>query len=159
WSKSMLALPLPADVRSDGPASLPVTSESLNKLWQMIWHVPPTQSVIGYVAGKEHKALAVAFTSAEWWEGRPNQPEGVRIDIERCSDRGREPCLLLSVDGLWSVAVPQSHRLIRPFTLAGETGMSEPERQRIAQIYSGKDWRALARGRSGRWYAVEGAES
>jgi DNA-binding response OmpR family regulator len=157
WSKSMLALPLAADVRSE--ALGPVTSESLNKLWQMIWHVSPTQNVIGYISGKEHKALAVDFTSAEWWGGRPNQSEAVRIAIERCSDRGREPCLLLSVDGLWSVAVPQSHRVIRPFTLAGETEMSEPERQRIAQIYSGKDWRALARGQSGHWYAVDKAQT
>ena len=159
WTKSMLALPLPADIRSDGSGGPPVTAEDLNKVWQMIWHIAPPQVVAGYVSGKEHKALALDFTSVYWSGGRPTQSEAIRLAIEKCSDRGRAPCLLLSVDGAWSVALPQSRRISSPFTLAGETEMSEPERQRIAQIYAGKDWRALARGRSGRWYAVAEAQT
>jgi hypothetical protein len=34
--------------------------------------------------------------------------------------------------------------------------MSEAERRRVAEIYAGKDWRALAKGGSGHWYAVSG---
>lgn len=37
--------------------------------------------------------------------------------------------------------------------------MSEADKQRIAKIYGGKDWRALAKGASGGWYAVGAAES
>jgi hypothetical protein len=43
-----------------------------------------------------------------------------------------------------------------PLTLAGELEMSEVDRQRVAQIYGGKDWRALAKGQSGHWYALGG---
>jgi hypothetical protein len=37
--------------------------------------------------------------------------------------------------------------------------MRKTDKERIAQIYSGQDWRALAKGGSGRWYAVNAAES
>jgi hypothetical protein len=37
--------------------------------------------------------------------------------------------------------------------------MSDAEKERIGKIYAGKDWRALAKGGSGRWYAVSAAES
>jgi len=43
------------------------------------------------------------------------------------------------------------------FRLASE--MSDPDKERIGKIYGGKDWRALAKGGSGRWYAVNAAES
>jgi hypothetical protein len=37
--------------------------------------------------------------------------------------------------------------------------MSDEDRQRIGPTYQQKDWRALARGKSGGWYAVAGAPS
>ena len=37
--------------------------------------------------------------------------------------------------------------------------MTDADKQRIGQIYAGKDWRALARGQSGQWFAVNAMES
>jgi two-component system torCAD operon response regulator TorR len=159
WSNSMLTLPLPADVRDDGSGMPAITSEDLENIWQTIWHVSSPQIVTKYIPGQNHKALAVALTSFYQLVGRPSRAEAIRTVIERCSDWARAPCLLLSVDGMLTVPVPQSHRITAPFTLAGEREMSEADRQRIAQTYGGKDWRALAKGRSGRWYAVDGLET
>ena len=55
--------------------------------------------------------------------------------------------------------MPRSYAITAPFTLAGESQMSDADRQRVATIYAGRDWPALARGSSGRWYGVEGRES
>lgn len=156
WPNASLPLPLAADIRADRPAAPAATEESLNKLWQSIWHVAPRSSVIEYIHARNHKALALSLTNSYREINRPSRDEAVRLAIERCSDLARTPCLLISVDGLWTVDIPQTYALTAPFTLAGEPQMSEPERQRIAQVYAGRDWRALARGRSGRWYAVEG---
>jgi hypothetical protein len=133
-----------------------VTPESLNRAWQTIWHVAPPSFVTEYLRGRDHRALAVALTSTYREQNRPSRDEAIRVAIERCSDLARTPCLLMSVNGVWTVEIPQSYAIAAPFTLAGESQMSEPERQRVAQVYGGRDWRALARGRSGRWYAVEG---
>ena len=65
----------------------------------------------------------------------------------------------MSVDGWLTVRIPRSNGIVRPYTLAGETEMSEADKARIGKIYGGKDWRALAKGGSGRWYAVNAAES
>ena len=43
--------------------------------------------------------------------------------------------------------------------LSTEREMDEADRQRIAPIYAGNDWRALARSRAGHWYAVGGQAS
>ncbi len=159
WSNSMLTLPLPADVRADGSGTSLMTQESLEAIWQTVWHVSPPQAITRYIPGRNNKALAVAMTSAYEAAARPSRAEAIRIAIERCSDLARAPCLLLSVDGLLTVAMPQSYRIIGPFTLAGERLMSETDRQGIAKIYAEKDWRALARGKSGHWYAVNGRET
>ena len=159
WPSTMLMLPLPVDIREDGAGMPAMTSDGLDEVWQTIWHMPPPQFVTRYVPERDHKALAVAPTNAYWTGARGSRAEAARVAIERCSDWARAPCLLLSVDGMLTVAVPRSHRITGPFTLAGEREMSEADRQRIAQIYGGKDWRALAKGQSGRWYAVDGRET
>jgi len=90
---------------------------------------------------------------------RTDVAEAIRLAVERCSDAAKLPCLLVSVDGFLTVRIPVSHGVVRPYTLAGDGDMSAADKERIGQIYAGKDWRALARGGSGRWYAVSGAES
>jgi hypothetical protein len=90
---------------------------------------------------------------------RADKAEAIRLAVERCSDFARAPCLLLSVDGLMTVKVPHAYKAVRPYTLAGETEMSDADKQRIAGIYGGKDWRALAKGGSNGWYAVGDMES
>ncbi len=154
WSSASLPLPLPADIRDDRPASPSVTPESLANLWQTVWHVAPPPVFAQYPRGKDHRALAVALTSSYRTQNRPSRDEAMRIAIERCSDYGRTACLLISVDGLWTVRMPRSYAIAAPFTLAGELQMSDAERQEVARVYAGKDWRALVRGQSGAWYPV-----
>jgi hypothetical protein len=43
--------------------------------------------------------------------------------------------------------------------VTSEEGMTAQDRQRIGEIYGRKEWRVLARGKSGRWYAVANAPS
>jgi hypothetical protein len=155
WSQSAIPMPLPVDIRQDLD-NVPLTADDLERLWRTIWHVSPPQVVAKYPSAAGHKALAASIGTAFTIATRPTRDEAVRLTIERCSDYGRSPCLLLSVDGTMTVAVPQSRRLVAPFTLAGELTMSEAERRRVAEIYAGKDWRALAKGGSGHWYAVSG---
>jgi len=159
WNDATLPLPLAADIRLDDLSSMPLmTVEAANRTWEAIWHRAPPPFVVQYIRGEPHRALAVALTSG-YHARRGSREEAIRLAIERCSDMARSPCLLLSVDGVWTVQVPKSFRVLGPFTLAGELDMSAAERSRIAAIYAGKDWRALAKGSSGRWYAVAGHES
>ena len=65
----------------------------------------------------------------------------------------------MSVDGFLTVRIPHARPGARPYTLAGETEMSDADKQRIGQIYSGKDWRALVKGGASHWYAVKDQES
>jgi hypothetical protein len=58
-----------------------------------------------------------------------------------------------------TVQMPRSYGVVRPYTLAGETEMGEADKERIGRIYAGKDWRALAKGQSGHWYAINAADS
>ena len=78
----------------------------------------------------------------------------MRLAVERCSDYAQRPCVLLAVDGFLTVRIPQSHRILETFTLAGEKGMSDADKERIGRVYAARDWRALVRGRSASWYAV-----
>ena len=125
--------------------------------------MPTAAGVDAFLKGKDHKALAVSeagFSSGFSSNAdRADQAEAIRLAVERCSDFAKSPCLLVSVDGWLTVRIPRSHGIVRPYTLGGETEMNEADKERIAKIYDGKDWRALAMGRSGRWYAVNAAES
>jgi len=160
WNSATLPLPLAADVRANAPAiAAPITPEGLAQAWQTIWRVAPAPFALAYLRGGDHRALAVTLTSGYRTTNRASLAEAIRLAVERCSDLARSPCLLVAVDGAWTAPLPHSHRVIAPFTLAGETEMSEAERQRIADIYADKDWRALAKGRSARWYAVAGRET
>ncbi len=160
WNSATLTMPLAADVRANAPAiAAPITPEGLAKAWQTIWQAAPPPFAVTYLRGADHRALAVNLTSGYRTINRASLAEAIRLAVERCSDLARSPCLLVAVDGVWTAPLPHSHRVIAPFTLASETEMSEAERQRIAKIYSGKEWRALAKGRSARWYAVAGRET
>jgi DNA-binding response OmpR family regulator len=160
WNGATLTLPLAADIRADAPANAStITPAELAKTWQTIWHAAPPPFAATYLRGADHRALAVNLTSGYRTINRASLAEAIRLAVERCSDLARSPCLLVAVDGVWTAPLPHSHRVIAPFTLASETEMSEAERQRIAKIYADKDWRALAKGRSARWYAVAGRET
>jgi hypothetical protein len=50
--------------------------------------------------------------------------------------------------------IPRAYRSQRPYALAGDKDMSDADRRAVEPIYVGRDWRALVRGASARWYAV-----
>ncbi len=149
-----LRLPLPADLHAE-PLSEPLVPREL----AAVKGAPNAAGLQAYLAEGNHKALAVSDSGFSSMKDRETQAEAVRLAVERCSDFARVPCLLLSVDGFLAVKIPATHGAVRPFTLAGEADMSEADRARIGAIYGGKDWRALARGASNKWYAVNGMES
>jgi hypothetical protein len=153
WRRS----PLP------GPADLHV--EPLEPLvpadLAAITSVHSVSAFEAYLNEKDHKAMAISDseTGFSTMGDRASQAEAIRLAVERCSDFARAACLLLSVDGFLTIKIPHAYPAKRPYVLAGETEMSEADKQRIGQIYSGKDWRALVKGGSGRWYAVKETES
>jgi adenylate cyclase len=149
-----LRLPLPADLHAE-PLNVPLVPQQLAS----VKGVPNAAGLQAYLAEGNHKALAISDSGFSSMKDRETQAEAIRLAVERCSDFARTPCLLVSVDGFLSVKIPGSYGVVRPFTLAGETEMSETDKQRIGQIYSAKDWRALARGESNKWYAVSEMES
>jgi class 3 adenylate cyclase len=147
-------IPGPADLH-DEPLELPLVPADLAG----ITGVRSVSAFEAYLNEKDHKAMAISETGFSTMGDRPNQKEAIRLAVERCSDFSRAPCLLVSIDGFLTVKIPRTYQAKRPYTLAGETEMSEADKQRVGQIYGGKDWRALVKGGPNHWYAVKEAES
>jgi hypothetical protein len=158
WSIKTLPLPLRFDIHSEPleeafqPAALPLSPDQMEG-------IPKT-----YMNHQDHRALALQWTA----EGigrfyntfnTPRAPAAVRLAIEGCADAFLAPCLLLSVDGFWTIQVPKSRRIVGLFMLTTEAAMSAEDKQRIGPIYQQGDWRAMARGKTGRWYPIAGAPS
>jgi len=159
WSTKSLALPLPFDIHAE-------PLEDAFNVAELPLNIPGEADVItkNYVNTRDHRVLALrvtpqvigrylAFTNAMV------RSSAVRLATERCADFYQSPCLIVSVDGFWTVRVPKSRRILGLFLLTTEAEMSDEDRQRIGPTYQQKDWRALARGKSGGWYAVAGAPS
>ena len=108
---------------------------------------------------KDHKGLAISPDGFWTTSNRENTAEAARLATQRCSDLVQTPCLLISIDGLPTQRLPATYTISAPFTLAGENDIGEADKARIAAIYTGSDWRALARGMSKNWYAVNNASS
>ncbi len=150
--------PLPAPLAADfhpEPLDIPLVPTDLG----IVKGMPTAAGLDAFLKAKNHKALAVSDTGFSSMMDRADPAEAIRLAVERCSDFAKAPCLLVSVDGLLTVRIPRSNGIVRPYTLAGETEMSEADKERIGKIYGGKDWRALAKGGSGRWYAVAAADT
>jgi DNA-binding winged helix-turn-helix (wHTH) protein len=144
--------PLPLDVRAE-PLDTPLTPEH-----GMLFG-GTGRAIEAHLKERDHKAFAVGVGSFSAHHGSRSRAEAVRLVVERCSDRLQKPCLLIGVDGFLTHRLPQSRRIIGPFTLAGETDVAPADRQRIEQVYGGKDWRALARGLRGSLHPVADASS
>ncbi len=144
-----LRLPLLADLHAE-PLNEPLVPQQL----AAVKGVPNSAGLQAYLAEGNHKALAISDSGFSSMKDRETQAEAIQLAVERCSDFARTPCLLVSVDGFLSIKIPSSYGAVRPFTLAGETEMSDADKEQIGKIYGAKDWRALARGASKRWYAV-----
>ena len=152
WPQS--PVPLSADFNPE-PLNIPLLPSDL----AIVKGAPSAAGLDAFLKAKDHKALAVSDAGFSSMLDRADRAEAIRLAVERCSDFAKSPCLLMSVDGLLAVRIPRSYGIVRPYTLASEIEMSEADKERIGQIYGGKDWRALAKGGSGRWYAVNAAES
>jgi DNA-binding winged helix-turn-helix (wHTH) protein len=153
WSPTALAVPIPADIHTES-LDIPLEVEAI-----------PTMSdttrqkiVEKYVNHSGYKALAVK-RDGFYFNTASTPMTAPRLAVERCADVHQVPCLLLSVDGMLTVQIPRSHRVRDIFLLTTEPEMSEQEKERIGQVYREKEWRALARGDSGRWYPVANAAS
>src|SRR5579883_3206480 len=145
YPRSSLPMPMPADLRTE-------PLRDVNADWLFIYPL--------YMEGPNHRALAVRGPGQTWSSmGQPSGAEAIRIALERCADQYQLPCTIVAVDGRPTVRMPERRKVAGMFTLAGEGGMTDADRQRIAQIYGGPDWRALAKGHSGQWYAINGAAS
>lgn len=147
-------LPLPADLHVV-PLDIPLQPAETS----IIKGMPSAAGLDVFLQKSNRKALAVGEGGFSTMDNRSDAAEAIRLAVERCSDFAKSPCLLVSVDGFLTVRIPRSYGIVRPYTLAGDPEMSDADKQRIAAIYGGKDWRALAKGASGRWYAVSAADS
>ncbi len=147
-------LPLPADLHSV-PLDIPLAPADIS----IVKGMPSAAGLDAFLKKNDHKALAVGEGGFSTMDNRSDAAEAIRLAVERCSDFAKSPCLLASVDGFLTVRVPHSHGVVRPYTLAGDADMSDADKERVGSIYGGKDWRALAKGASGRWYAVSAADS
>lgn len=55
--------------------------------------------------------------------------------------------------------VPSHWHIKGPLSLRDDNAIPQPERARLAQIYNGTGWQAIARGGSGSWHGVSGRSS
>jgi adenylate cyclase len=147
-------LPLPADLHAV-PLDISLQPADIS----LVRGMPSAAGLDGFLKKNNHKALAVGEGGFSTMDNRSDAVEAIRLAVERCSDFAKSPCLLVSVDGFLTVRIPHSYGIVRPYTLAGDAEMSDADKERIGAIYGGKDWRALAKGGAGRWYAVNAADS
>jgi hypothetical protein len=143
-------MPLPADIHTEPVGRL--TPDEMPALGSS--NTRPTQ----YLAEPGHKALASVFNRSMFWtSGNDTDATAVRTAIERCGEYNQTPCLLVAINDNLTVRIPASRRTAGIFMLATETQMSEADKNRVAEVYAQKDWRALARAKSGAWYPVANA--
>jgi DNA-binding response OmpR family regulator len=155
WPARFPPLPLPADLHTESlgepfdVTEIPTINEQNRRFL-----------ITTYVKTGFHKAAAIApGPEAFSTFARTSGPEAARLAVEKCSDAYATPCLLVSVDGKWTVRIPKSRRVVALFMLTTEPGLSDDERTRINEVYREKEWRALVRGGSGGWYPVANAPS
>jgi len=159
WSIKSLQLPLPADIHGEPlDESFSAAELPLMKPGQ------PDTIAQNYMKNPDHRAFALlpAPNGIGRFYNTFNSPvrnTAVRLAVEGCADLNQAPCLVVSVDGFWTIRVPKSHHIVGLFMLTNETGLAEDDRQRIGAVYGQDDWRAIARGKTGRLYPVAGAPS
>ena len=152
WSRDWVPMPLAADLHTeplDEPlraADLPLSASSRARVEQ-------------FTSQADHKALALTGRSFFAHAASADRTEAVRLVLERCGEHYQAPCIVVAVDGMLTLRIPKSRRLVGTFLLTSATNMTDEEKLQIANIYRQKEWRALVRGKSGRWYAVANAPS
>jgi len=114
-----------------------------------------------YLGKADHRAAALSVSRGGLALpiGRGTRGEAIRLAMEKCEDFRQVPCLLVSVDGFLTVQVPKSRPVTGLFVLAAEPGLSDADRDRLAEAYRAPDWRAVVRGVRGGWHVVGGKAS
>ena len=151
WPSGIVPLPAPGDQRAGFSDEFSLgRSAAINQ---------NSQRSRKYAAQGNHRALAMSQRMVHWMGQKASLGEAIRLATERCGYEGQLPCLLISADGFWTVELPTSRRPINIFLPGTEAQLPADDRKRIATVYQGKPWRALAHGRNGTWHAVAGAAS
>ena len=154
WSKEALPLPVPTDLHVE-PLDIPLVPDEIP-----IFSSRGRQDVAErYMKSANPRALAFTAGVAWFQVQRASREEAVRMAVEHCSVNLLRPCLILSVDGFLTIQIPKTRRVVRTFLPSTEAEIPELDRERIAQIYQGREWRALARGKKGTWHPVAAAAS
>jgi two-component system OmpR family response regulator len=158
WHAPSLFQPLSSDLHAE-PLDSPFSLQGLQFIAEPL-RKTITDGPDGYKAKSFPKALAIKRGGVGWWtSGLANLTETVRVTIERCNEFYQAACLLIAVNEYMTVQVPRLHRPIDLFMITTEPQMSDQDKRRIGTIYEQKEWRALARAKSGSWYAVANAPS
>jgi DNA-binding winged helix-turn-helix (wHTH) protein len=153
WNNGLVPMPVATDLRLDPLPDPPDPAD-----WQLLAPNPTGSIIEEYKAGAPHKALAISGRGVWYVSGRGNRDEVVRLALERCGYASQNPCLVALVDTAATVEIPKSGRITGVFLPGTDPSLGE-NRSRVAQVYAGRAWRAVARGRDGSWHPVAGAPS
>jgi DNA-binding winged helix-turn-helix (wHTH) protein len=153
WSEQALPLPAARDIRTE---SLGIALDP-----NIIPLIPASErrAIAERLRTREiSQALAIS-TRRSYTQASPTRGEAARVAVERCSFRYGRPCLILAVDGFLTIQIPKTRRVTRILLPSTDPEIPDAEKERIARLYQGRDWRALARGDSGSWHAIADAPS
>jgi DNA-binding winged helix-turn-helix (wHTH) protein len=154
WSAETFPLPAPIDLHIE-PLNIPIVADEMPMLSADIRQAIAER----YLPLPDHKAAAVASGALWLVTRRRSRDEAVRMAVEICSAISLRPCLVLSVDGFLTVQIPKTRKVVGTFLPSTEPGIPVADRARIAQVYQGREWRALASGKNGTWHPVAAAPS
>jgi hypothetical protein len=105
-----------------------------------------------YVANQAPKALAVSSRSYANFYGQGTQDEAMRRALEFCGSNGSIPCLVVALDNVFVVGVPETMKPVALFHPASEPSIASDARNvvagRLVNAISG--WNAVAVGAGGR---------
>jgi adenylate cyclase len=105
-----------------------------------------------YATGQLPKALAVSSRGYAAFYGQSSQDEAMRRALEFCGSNGSIACLVVAVDNVFVVAVPETMKPVALFRPASEPSIASDARNvvagRLANAISG--WNAVAVGAGGR---------
>jgi DNA-binding winged helix-turn-helix (wHTH) protein len=154
WSRESLPLPASSDLHSV-PLDIPLTADAIPTL-----RIDVRRRIADrFVKALDHKALAITTGGAWLVTEKATRVEAARLAVERCTASTLRPCLLLSVDGFLTIRTPGTHKVVGIFLPSMDAALSGPDKERIARVYQGREWWALARGKRGSWHAVAAAPS
>jgi DNA-binding winged helix-turn-helix (wHTH) protein len=153
WSEQSIPLPVPRDVRTE-PLGIPLDPHTVPLL------PDEERRVIADRIRTKHMSQALALSTGRYLgQHSPTRREAVRIAVERCSFQYGRPCLILAVDGDLTIQIPRTRRVLRTLLPSTDPEIPDADKERIARIYQGREWRALARGETGNWHAIADAPS